>query len=448
MINNDEECIEFYNQNLKGKKFSIKYIEQKYPIFNNYVRHRFTDITGEEKFKDLIYRIENKLEEIPKCPICGKSLKFINTNPPKYQTYCSNKCKYSDKAREFILYKTRQTNLKRYGVENPMQCNKIKEKSKQTNLERYGVENPMQLNFYKEKLKHTMLEKYGVENSQQSKEVRDKVKQTCLDRYGCTYPLQNKKIMEKTKQTNLKRYGVENPQQVKEFREKTQQTCLKKYNCKSPMKLDIFKEKIKQTCLEKYGIESPMQLDLFKEKQKQTCLKKYGVEYPSKIEIIRQKIKETCLKKYGVDHPFKNKEIVLKAFNTRYSKKIAKFSKKEDEVYNYLITIDKDIKRQYYSELYPFHCDFYLPKFNVYIEYQGSWVHGFHPFNKDDENDIALLETWKKKAENSKFYKKAIYTWTVSDELKRKTAKDNNLKYLEIFPKDSFKDIINSYLKI
>jgi hypothetical protein len=46
-----------------------------------------------------------------------------------------------------------------------MQCNKIKEKSKQTNLERYGVENPMQLNFYKEKLKHTMLEKYGVENS-------------------------------------------------------------------------------------------------------------------------------------------------------------------------------------------------------------------------------------------------------------------------------------------
>lgn len=356
MINNDEECIEFYNQNLKGKKFSIKYIEQKYPIFNNYVRHRFTDITGEEKFKELIYRIENKLEEIPKCPICGKSLKFINKNPPKYQTYCSNKCKYSDKAREFILYKTRQT--------------------------------------------------------------------------------------------NLKRYGVENPQQVKEFKEKTQQTCLKKYNCKSPMKLDIFKEKIKQTCLEKYGIESPMQLDLFKEKQKQTCLKKYGVEYPSKIEIIRQKIKETCLKKYGVDHPFKNKEIVLKAFNTRYSKKIAKFSKKEDEVYNYLITIDKDIKRQYYSELYPFHCDFYLPKFNVYIEYQGSWVHGFHPFNKDDENDIALLETWKKKAENSKFYKKAIYTWTVSDELKRKTAKDNNLKYLEIFPKDSFKDIINSYLKI
>ena len=228
MINNDEECIEFYNQNLKGKKFSIKYIEQKYPIFNNYVRHRFTDITGEEKFKELIYRIENKLEEIPKCPICGKSLKFINKNPPKYQTYCSNKCKYSDKAREFILYKTRQTNLKRYGVENPMQCNKIKEKSKQTNLERYGVENPMQLNFYKEKLKHTMLEKYGVENSQQSKEVRDKVKQTCLDRYGCTYPLQNKKIMEKTKQTDLKRYGVENPMQCNKIKEKRKQTNLER----------------------------------------------------------------------------------------------------------------------------------------------------------------------------------------------------------------------------
>ena len=73
------------------------------------------------------------------------------------------------------------------------------------------------------------------------------------------------------------------------------------------------------------------------------------------------------------------------------------------------------------------------------------WTHGKHPFNK---NDIELLETWKKKAEKSNFYKKAIYTWTISDPLKRKTAKDNNLKYLEIFPKDSFKDIINSYLKI
>ena len=76
------------------------------------------------------------------------------------------------------------------------------------------------------------------------------------------------------------------------------------------------------------------------------------------------------------------------------------------------------------------------------------WTHGKNPFNKNVENDIALLEIWKKKAENSKFYKRAIYTWTISDLLKRQTAKNNNLNYLEIFPGDSYKDIINNHLKI
>ena len=71
------------------------------------------------------------------------------------------------------------------------------------------------------------------------------------------------------------------------------------------------------------------------------------------------------------------------------------------------------------------------------------WTHRKQPFNK---NDIELLETWKKKAEKSNFYKKAIYTWTISDPLKRKTAQENNLKYLEIFPNDLYKDKINNYL--
>ena len=89
-----------------------------------------------------------------------------------------------------------------------------------------------------------------------------------------------------------------------------------------------------------------------------------------KSDIVKSKVMHTCLLHYGVEHPTQNKKIMLKAFDNRIkSMKGHRFSKKEDEIYNYLITIDKDTKRQYYSELYPFHCDFYLPNFDVYIEY-------------------------------------------------------------------------------
>ena len=74
------------------------------------------------------------------------------------------------------------------------------------------------------------------------------------------------------------------------------------------------------------------------------------------------------------------------------------------------------------------------------------WTHGKHPFNKNDENDIEIINNWKIKSEASKFYKSAIQNWTITDPLKRKTAKDNKLNYLEIFPNDLYKDKINNYL--
>ena len=310
MINNDEECIEFYNQNLKGKGLKIISLNKKCPDFLTYIRNRFNDTTGNEMVRELIYRIENKLEEIPKCPVCGKPLAFYKREW-KYKSFCSKQCKNSDKGKEIIQQKTVKTNI---------------------------------------------------------------------EKYGCNVGSQSEKV---------------------------------------------------------------------KEKMKQTCLKKYGADCSLKNKNIKNKAIETWLLHYGVEHPTQNKKIMLKAFDNRIkSMKGHRFSKKEDEIYNYLITIDKDTKRQYYSELYPFHCDFYLPNFDVYIEYQGMWTHGKHPFNKDNNEDKILLEDWENKALNSKFYKSAIENWTITDPLKRETAKDNKLNYLEIFPKDSFKDIINNYLKI
>lgn len=69
---------------------------------------------------------------------------------------------------------------------------------------------------------------------------------------------------------------------------------------------------------------------------------------------------------------------------------------------------------------------------NLYIEYQGTWLHGSEPYNGSNLNP----EWVKKSNEGSKFYKNAIEVFTISDPLKRKFAKENNLNFLEIWYKD------------
>lgn len=57
-----------------------------------------------------------------------------------------------------------------------------------------------------------------------------------------------------------------------------------------------------------------------------------------------------------------------------------------------------------------------------------------HPFDENNVDDINKLNFWKSK--HTSFYENAIEIWTERDVLKRKTANDNNLNYLEIFSID------------
>jgi hypothetical protein len=110
--------------------------------------------------------------------------------------------------------KIKKTNLAKYGVENPSQSKKVKEKSKQTNLKRYGVDSPSQSKDVKEKIKKTNLERYGVENPQQNKEIQEKTKKTNIERYGFENPSKNNYVIEKIKQTNNKQCGFNSIKQV------------------------------------------------------------------------------------------------------------------------------------------------------------------------------------------------------------------------------------------
>ena len=65
------------------------------------------------------------------------------------------------------------------------------------------------------------------------------------------------------------------------------------------------------------------------------------------------------------------------------------------------------------------------------IEYNGTWTHGGHPFDENNQEDIDKLNLWKSK--NTKYYNNAISTWTNRDIRKRNIAKQNNLNFIELW---------------
>ncbi len=135
----------------------------------------------------------------------------------------------ADCSKEIGKLKIVETNLKKYGVDNPMKNKNVKEKQKNTMLDKYGVERILQLDTAKERLKLHNLEKFGTEYSLQCDLVKNKCKETNKLRYGFENPQQNEEIKNKTIQTNLKKYGVENYFVCKDFKNKRIETNMVKY---------------------------------------------------------------------------------------------------------------------------------------------------------------------------------------------------------------------------
>lgn len=255
-----------------------------------------------------------------------------------------------------------------------------------------------------------------------------KAEQTKLEKYGdknYDNPAQRAK-------TNIERYGVDNVFKLNEYQQKACNTKMEKYG--DPHYVNI--EKSKQTSLKRYGYTTPLLNPEIKAKRDRTMMQKYGVKYTMLSPELAKKVSESLIltHKRGqyIETHRKNK-----SFNT---------SKIEKDIIEYFEDKNIEYIYQYKSDLYPYNCDFYLPLYDVYIEIQGCWTHGLHPFDFQNSEDIAKVERWKSK--NTKFYNKAVYVWTDLDVRKRKIAYDNKLNYLEIFSikLDEVVNKINDYI--
>lgn len=279
------------------------------------------------------------------------------------------------------------------------------------------------------KTKQTKLDRYGDESFNNSEKARS----TNLEKYGTECTINNPDIKKKAQKTNMERYGVDNPFKSKEI----QQRIAEQNKSRSIAEKNIIREKVKRTCLKRYGVENPMSSPEIQDKFKSTMIKKYGVEYAMLSDELNKKCSDSItqahrLGKYNITHRKNN------TFST---------SSIEEQFASYLDDNRVDYIRQYRGLKYPFDCDFYIPRYDLYIEIQGTWLHGKHPFDPDNDEDRAVVEYWDSK--QSRYYKSAIYTWTDLDPRKRKTAKDAKLNYLEIFSIDidvvvtKYNDFIN-----
>ena len=137
-----------------------------------------------------------------------------------------------------------------------------------------------------------------------------------------------------------------------------------------------------------------------------------------------------------------NPEKINKILNTKKKNGTTSTSSLEKRFEEYLEKNNIGFIKQYKSELYPFACDFYIVDKKIYVEIQGNWTHGKHPFNPNNKDDVELLNSWKNK--NTEYYKKAIKDWTKRDPHKREVAYSNNLNFLEIFC-NNFDELIQEF---
>lgn len=138
---------------------------------------------------------------------------------------------------------------------------------------------------FTKKAKDTIQSRYGVDNVMHIQNVKDKVKQTNLEKYGCVCTVHNPKIKAKVKETNITKYGNEYYFGSEEGKQNIQQI---RDNRTEEEKQNIL-NKMKSTCLEKYGVENVFTSSSTQQKIIDTNMEKYGVPYAIMNENVKAK---------------------------------------------------------------------------------------------------------------------------------------------------------------
>lgn len=265
----------------------------------------------------VIWILEGR-EDFPICPNpeCGKQFGFrqnIGIRPVHgnvgYRLYCCDKCRDSS---PLVKEHRRQTNQLHMGVDNPFQCEAVKEQCKQKHLENYGVEQVSQSPIIKAKIQATV-EKNKAEDPHYNEKIVAKCEATKAKNHGD--PHYNN--IEQIKKTNLEVRGVEFPTQDPAVIELRQQHNLDKYGVKEVLEFPWIHELSLSAIHDKYGVWSAMQVPEIKEKAISSLIEDYGVSCVFLIPGIYEEFKKISLDKYGFEFPCQHPDVKAKIIQSR-----------------------------------------------------------------------------------------------------------------------------------
>jgi len=273
---------------------------------------------------------------------------------------------------------------------------KFLDKMHKTKEEKYG--NP----YYRdlEKFRNTSIEKYGVDNPLKSEEVKEKIRQTNLKNLGVEYPMQNKEVQEKSEQTTFSHYGVKHNLQSEEIKNQIKRTNLKKYGTEYASQNEDVKKKIKNTNNKKYGVDCIFQNEEIKKRLFEIkCSKKRFAENQNlisvddvaklfnkwnttiSVDLIKLNIKPITFEK---DKNYYIKITDLPKFEEFFARTESwGYSNGEKELVDFIKSIcDCEVIENDRSVISPKELDIYIPSKNLAIEYNGLHWH--------DENHVEL----------------------------------------------------------
>ncbi|MFW6246922.1 MAG: DUF7487 domain-containing protein [bacterium] len=433
-----KDCVDI----LKKKIYSERYIKNNFPeVYSEIITYSVINISWLNKLYDYIHEI--KLP--PKCAYCNNILKFKGKMSVGYGVYCSPRC-VSHATRE----KVKQTNLKNFGCEYPLQNKDILNKCKETNLKNFGCESSLQSEEIKNKINKTIIKKYGVDNISKSDLIKEKKRKKYVEKYGVDNPFKSEEIKIKIKKNNKNKTEIDKQRKIN----KTKETNLKKYGVETTLQLEVNREKAKEINLKNFGCEYPLQNKDILDKCRETILNKYAVNNISQSIEYRNIINNKLIKKWSnmlnidVDDMLYNDNIFTiynhckthGKFKIKYDdlynrihlgcetvctkcNPINKQSKiKENEINDYLLTISINFNRNNRKLLNGGELDFYLPEHKLAIEFNGLYWHSnkfcnsnYH-LNKTElceQQGIQLLHVF----EDEWVYKKEIVKSIINSKL-------------------------------
>lgn len=390
----------------------------------------FLDIHN-ASFMERLYCVYNGITSLVICQYCGCKCKFNEAHPSYYSTCCSKECNnkllssthegsHTVSEKRITSFIEKQKRIKKV---NDTTIKRLYEYDKYVDY----TDNPIIINY----LNHRYSDSSSLLETVQRIRFGIETKPLCPT---CGKPVTwlGKKSHLYTKYcSDLK--CVANNEETKELKKSA---LIRNWGGAGCYNTD----KYRSMMMEKYGVTTHMQRDGVKEKRNHTLIERYGTTTLYKIPGVKDKVKQTCVSKYGTEYPFTLPEVKLKAYRTALENSKTQKSKEEDRIYECLLSLGYKVERWKMTKDFPYNVDFYLPEYDLYVEYQGSQYHNSRAFIGTKEDKRELQELYKKnedKGGNSQ-YGMIAYVWSVLDVKKREEAKRIGLKYLEIY---SFRDV-------